>query len=100
MSWEQEKAVKRAQRDMKKLQRALAMPVSRDEAISRENMLLQNIASTAIAVEAMETLLVSKGILSDNEVLDAMKALMEQKKAQMSAQQAVEPEESVIIAPV
>ncbi len=100
MNWQEEKAAKRHERDMKKLERALSVPVSRGEAISRENMLLQNVASTAMAVEALESLLVERGILKDNEILDKMSALVKEKMAQVEAQHATGPSESVIIAPV
>jgi len=100
MNWHEEKAAKRHERDMKKLERALAVPVSRGEAISRENMLLQNVASTAMAVEALESLLVERGILKDNEILDKMAALVKEKVAQVQAEQATEPTPSRIITPV
>ncbi len=100
MNWQEEKAAKRHERDMKKLERALSVPVSRGEAISRENMLLQNVASTAMAVEALESLLVERGILKDNEILDKMADLMKEKMAQVQAEQATEPTDSVIIHPV
>ncbi len=99
--WQAEKAAKRATRDRKRLEHALAVPVTRGEAISRENMLLQNVASTALALEALESLLVERGLLKDNEVLDKMAALMKEKVAQVEADRATEaPEPSRIIMPV
>lgn len=61
---------------------------------------MQNVISLALAIEALETLLIAKGILKDNDVLDKIKALMDEKVAQVSAQKAAEPENSRIIIPV
>jgi hypothetical protein len=100
MSYTSERAAKRLERDQKMLARALANPITLGQSISRENLLRENIASTAIAIEALETLLVRRGILADNEVLDTMKELMDAKKAQVEAANATEPEPSRIISSV
>lgn len=99
-TWEEDKRQKRLERDIKKLNRVMAAPPSRSEVLSGENELRMNIASTAIAVEALELLLVERGILKDNEVLDKMKVLMEEKKMQAQAQAEAAPEPPRIIAPV
>jgi hypothetical protein len=63
-------------------------------------MLLQSVASTAVAVEALESLLIERGILKDNEILDKMTALMKEKAAQVDAEAQTAPEPSRIITPV
>jgi hypothetical protein len=100
VNWDEEKAAKRAARQQKQLERAMASPISIGQSLSQNNQLLENLASVAIAVEAMESLLVEKEILGDNAVLDRMKALMEAKKAQIEAEQAQSQEKSRIISPV
>lgn len=60
----------------------MASPISRDEAKQMEDRLFSNVMSTAIAVEALETLLVAKGILKDDELMKAVGELLKNKKEQ------------------
>jgi len=100
VNWEQEKAAKRQARRQKAMERVLASPISIGQSLQHNTELLQNVASIAVAVEALESLLVEKGILLDNAVLDRMKVLMEAKKAQVEAERAQTESKSVIITPV
>jgi hypothetical protein len=100
MNWEEEKQAKRAARRQAQMQRVLASPVSLGESLNQNTQLLQNVASVAIAVEALESLLIEKQILTDNAVLDRMEVLIATKKAQMEAESAQESDPPRIITPV
>jgi len=99
MNWQEERDAKRRERDIKRHMRAMATPVSRGETINVTMSLEQHLTSVALAIEALDTLLVEKGILADNEILDKMKVLAETKRAQMEAEAATK-EPPRIITPV
>jgi predicted dinucleotide-utilizing enzyme len=47
--------------------------------------LFANVASVALTIEALEILLVSKGILADNELMTALEKLAQEKSEQVKA---------------
>jgi hypothetical protein len=47
--------------------------------------LFANVASVALTIEALEILLVSKGILADNELMTALEKLAQEKSEQVRA---------------
>jgi len=47
--------------------------------------LFANVASVALTIEALEILLVSKGILADNELMTALEKLAQEKFEQVRA---------------
>lgn len=63
----------------------MASPISRQEASLMEQRLQSNVMSTAAAIEALENLLIEKGILKDDELMAAVKKLVEQKHEQVEA---------------
>lgn len=84
--WNAERDAKRQERANKQLQRAMLAPIPRAEMYQRTDQLLQNVSSVAFALEALDLLLVEKGILKENELLDKIKALVESKAAQVAAE--------------
>jgi hypothetical protein len=66
----------------------MAGPLSRNEAQAMEDRIFANIASCACGVEAVENLLVSRGILKDGEVMAEVKRLFKEKHDQVAAAQA------------
>ena len=100
MNWQEERDKKRHERDIKRHLRAMSTPVSRGETINVTLGLEQQLASLALAMEALDTLLIAKGVLIDNELLDKMKSLANEKKAAVEAEAvATEPKDSTIIVP-
>ena len=63
----------------------MAEPLTRREAEALQDSLLGHIMSTATAIEALETLLIAKGHLKDNELMDTVKDLLKKKTEQVSA---------------
>ena len=98
MTWKEEKEQKRQERELKRHMRVMATPVSRGESLNVMMGLQEQVVSLALAVEALDTLLVEKGVLKDNEVLDRMKVIAAAKQQQMEAA-SVESESPRIIAP-
>jgi len=60
-------------------------PISRNEAQMMEDRICTHVLSTATAIEALDTLLTKKGILADNELLNAVAELLKTKSEQVSA---------------
>jgi hypothetical protein len=60
-------------------------PISRNEAQMMEDRIYTHVLSTATAIEALDTLLTKKGILADNELLNAVAELLKTKSEQVSA---------------
>jgi len=60
-------------------------PVSRQEAQMLEDRIYTHILSTASAIEALDGILTKKGILADNELMDAVKELLKTKSEQVNA---------------
>lgn len=63
----------------------MASPISRGEVSQMEDRILSNVMSTAMAIEALETLLVQKGVLKDDELMTAVTELLKSKKEQAAA---------------
>jgi len=99
MNWQEERDAKRRERDIKRHMRAMATPISRGESLNVMVGMEGHLTSVALAIEALDNLLVEKGILADNEILDKMKVLAETKRSQMEAEAATE-EPPRIITPV
>lgn len=62
-------------------------PITRQEASAMEDRLLQNVLSTACAIEALEEILITKGILEKDQLLKAVGELLKLKKEQAAAAQ-------------
>jgi hypothetical protein len=60
-------------------------PISRQEAMAMEDRVLMNVASCAAGLEALEKLLIEKNILKDDDLMTAVKALLEKKTEQAKA---------------
>ena len=63
----------------------MASPISRGEVSQMEERILSNVMSTAMAIEALETILVAKGLLKDDELMVAVADLLKSKKEQAGA---------------
>ena len=94
MSYQSEKDAKRAERDMKRLQRAMATPVTRGEVISIGEAQANHVMSIAIGIEALENVLVEAGILYDGELMERAKALAALKHEQAQIQVASQGEQN------
>ncbi len=96
MSYLEEKAQKRLEREQKALMRFMSSAPARGEMIETAGAMQREIVSVALAIEAVETLLIERGILKDNEVMERIQVLAAQKREQENAA----PPEGTIIAPV
>jgi len=67
----------------------MAQPISRNEASLMEDRILEKVLSTAVAIEALETILIRRKILVDDEVMTEVKALLKQKQEQAEASASV-----------
>ncbi len=65
----------------------MAQPLTRQEGQNLEDRIYTHILSTATAIEALDVLLTKKGILADNELMDAVKELLKTKSEQVQAAQ-------------
>ena len=92
-SWNEEKQQKRAERDAKQFIRRMAQPIARGEVAQFGEAQALHIASLALAIEALEQLLVQRDILKADELMDLMKALASQKSEQAIAAAAAESKE-------
>jgi hypothetical protein len=71
--------------DQAKWKEIMQAPVSRLEAQALEDRIYTHVLSTAMAIEALDTLLTKKGILKGNELLDAVSELVKIKSDQLGA---------------
>jgi hypothetical protein len=92
MDWRTEKEQKRAERETARFQRYLVSPVLRGEVLKLGEEHLEHIASLALAVEALEDILIAQNILRPDELLTKMKALAEKKAEQTAAADLTEKE--------
>ena len=92
-TWNEEKQQKRAERDAKQFMRRMAGPIARGEVAQFGEAQALHIASLALAIEALEQLLVQRDILKADELMDLMKALASQKSEQALAAAAAESKE-------
>lgn len=88
--WAEDKLKARAEREQRQFARSMAAPIARGEVAHFGEIQLQHIASLALAMEALDTLLVEKGVLADNEIMDRMKTLATQKADIATAAEATE----------
>lgn len=89
-TWKDERDAKRDASRLKRLSRALAAPAPRGELYKSAMELQQHVASVALALEALEYLLVQKGTLAENELMEALTLLLKQKADQVKAADAVQ----------
>lgn len=87
MDWHKEKERKRAERENVRIQRHMASPVLRAEVFQLGEEHLQHIASLALAIEALEDILIAKKLLVPSELIDKMKVLAEKKAEEVQAMQ-------------
>lgn len=98
--WDKEKAQKRLARDVAQFQRRMSAPIARGEVFSLGEVQMQHLASLALAVEALEDLLVGRGLLDRDELMDCMELMAQQKREQAEAAQAAAQQPSNLIASV
>lgn len=89
-AWAKDKERKRLERDMLQFNRRMAAPIARGEVFQFGEVQLQHLASLALAIEALEDILVGSGVLEPDELMDRMKFLAEQKAAVAEAAQATQ----------
>ena len=82
-TWQEERDRKRVERDMRKFARRMQTPVARGEVFQLGELQAQHIASLALALEALEDILVGRGVLDTEELMDTMK-LMAERKAEVA----------------
>lgn len=100
--WQAEKQRREMARQQEKFERIMHAPAPIGQVLQIKGELQQQLASIALGVEALESLLVEAKIISDNAVLDKIKVLLAQKAEQVSAtdaQQASVPEPKLIVEP-
>lgn len=89
--WKKEKESKKLERDMKSFQRRMSAPILRGEVFNMGELQLQHIASLALAIEALERILVERGVLVGDELLDRMHMISHEKAEIAQAAAAAEP---------
>lgn len=96
--WTKEKERKRLERDVSQFQRRMSQPIARGEVMQFGELQIQHLASLALAIEALEDILVGRGVLEQDELMDTMKLMATHKAEQVAAAQAVatEPQSSLI----
>ena len=77
--WKADRDQRRAEREQKQFARRMAGPVARGEVAQFGELQLQHIASLALAIEALEDVLIGNGLLEPDELLGTMKLLAQQK---------------------
>ncbi len=92
MSYQDEREQKRAQREMEKLQRALAQPMPRGEMALLMNQLLNNVMSLGVTLDTLEQLLVAKGVLEEGQLMrEAQRTLQERIEQERAKEKREEP---------
>ncbi len=71
-------------------QEIMREPISRGEAMAMEERLMMNVGSTAAGIEALENILISKGLLEKEQLMSAVKELIKVKTDQSAAAIATE----------
>lgn len=95
--WQREKERKRMQRDVVQFQRRMASPVARGEVYQLGETQMMHLASLALAMEALEDILVGAGVLDRDELMDCMELIAKRKAEQATAEQAVAQQTSNIV---
>lgn len=98
--WDRDKARKRLERDTAQFMRRMQSPVARGEVYQLGEVQMQHLASLALAMEALEDILVGAGVLDRDELMDCMAILAERKAEQVKAAQAAAQQPSNLIASV
>lgn len=98
MNWKEERERAKVEREQRRMERILASPISRGESVQRDSQVQASLVSTALALESLELLLVSKGILKEDELMDRLSVLVKERAQQARAADAVE--QPRIITPV
>lgn len=88
--WHKERDAKRLARDVAQFQRRMSTPVARGEVYQLGEAQLQHLASLALAIEALEDILVGAGVLEQEQLMDCMKLLAARKAEQIAAAQATQ----------
>lgn len=83
--WRKEREQKRTERDMRQFARRMASPVARQELFQLGEAQAMHVASLALALEALEDLLVGRGLLDPDELMDCMELLARRKAEQAAA---------------
>lgn len=94
--WQRDKEQKRLERDAKQFMRRMAGPIARGEVAQFGEAQAMHIASLALAIEALELLLVQRDILKADELMELMKSLSEQKREQAAAATAADSQSKLI----
>ena len=98
--WKRDRDAKRLQRDVVQFQRRMSSPIARGEVFHLGEVQMQHLASLALAMEALEDLLVGAGVLDRDELMDTMELMAERKREQVEAAQAAAEQKSNLIASV
>jgi len=88
--WQRDRDAKRMARDVAQFQRRMSTPVARGEVYQLGETQLQHLASLALAIEALEDILVGSGVLEQEQLMDCMKLLAARKAEQIAAAQATQ----------
>ena len=83
--WQKDKERKKLERDLKQFQQRMSTPIARGEVFQMGEMQVQHIASLALAIEALEAIFIERGTLKEDELMNRMKQLAEQKQEQVDA---------------
>lgn len=86
--WQRDREQKRQERATQQFMRRMSQPIARGEVAQFGEAQAMHIASLALAIEALEQLLIQRDLLQVDELINLMKALAEQKQQQMAAAQA------------
>jgi hypothetical protein len=86
--WAKDRDAKRMARDVAQFQRKMSTPVARGEVYQLGELQMQHLASLALALEALEDILVGAGVLEHEQLMDCMKLLAARKAEQVAAAQA------------
>lgn len=89
-TYERERDAKRLMNQSRKIERLMAAPAPRGEVYSGMDTLQRHVVALALTLEALDTLLIKKGVLADDELIGELQELMKVKAAQMEASDAVE----------
>jgi hypothetical protein len=88
--WRKERDKKRLERDVAQFHRRMSTPVARGEVYQLGETQLMHLASLALAVEALEDILVGRGLLDRDELMDCMELLAARKAEVAAAAQATQ----------
>jgi hypothetical protein len=89
-NWAANKLRTKQEREQRQFARHMASPIARGEVAQFGELQLQHIASLALAMEALDTLLVEKGLFADNEIMERMGKLANEKAEIAAAAHATE----------